>query len=135
MFPMDARSKPEGHRNEINIDFKDPGSIVAGFLAEELGPDIRLGEAKFTFQYKDSFVAANDVTGYERLILDALLGNQSLFTSADQVERLWEVWAPLLEHATPISHIHPDLGAPPRSVPSPHRIVGTCPRKIDAGSR
>ncbi len=34
---------------------------------------------------------------YERLIRDAMSGDHTLFTTADGIERLWEVSAPLLE--------------------------------------
>jgi glucose-6-phosphate 1-dehydrogenase len=102
MFPVRARSTSSGRLNQINIDFSDPGSISARFLAKEPGPELVLGEAKMTFRYEDSFGAANELEGYERLIVDAMNGDQSLFTSAAQVERLWEVSAPLLEHPPPI---------------------------------
>ena len=36
---------------------------------------------------------------YERLFHDALIGDQTLFTRADGVERVWEVAAPLLAAA------------------------------------
>jgi glucose-6-phosphate 1-dehydrogenase len=35
---------------------------------------------------------------YERLFHDALVGEQTLFTRSDSVERIWEIAAPLLEH-------------------------------------
>jgi glucose-6-phosphate 1-dehydrogenase len=34
---------------------------------------------------------------YERLIRDAINGDHTLFTTAEGIERLWEVSAPLLE--------------------------------------
>ncbi len=123
MFPLEARSKPEDRLNEINIDFSDPGSIGVRFLAKEPGPDMRLGEAELVFRYQDSFCASNDLTGYERLFLDAMLGDQSLFTSADQVERLWEVSAPLLEHPPPVEPYAPGSWGPASidKVVAPHR--------------
>ena len=123
MFPLEVRSQPEDRLNEINIDFSDPGSIGVRFLAKEPGPDMRLGEAKLIFRYQDSFCASNDLTGYERLLLDAMLGDQSLFTSADQVERLWEISAPLLEHPPPVEPYAPGSWGPPSidTVVAPHR--------------
>ncbi len=38
-----------------------------------------------------------ELEAYERLIHDAMLGDHTLFTRADGIERLWEVSAPLLE--------------------------------------
>jgi glucose-6-phosphate 1-dehydrogenase len=102
MFPLDVRSAPSSRRNEITIDFGDPGSISARFLAKEPGPEMRLGEAKMIFRYEDSFHASRGLEGYEHLILDAMLGDHSLFTTAASVERLWEISTPLLEHPPPI---------------------------------
>jgi glucose-6-phosphate 1-dehydrogenase len=123
MFPTEVRAKTDGRRNEINIDFNDPGSIAVRFLAKEPGPDMRLGEANLVFRYKDSFGESDDLTAYERLLLEAMVGNQSLFTSADQVERLWEVSAPLLEHPPPVESYAPGSWGPPSidSVVAPHR--------------
>jgi glucose-6-phosphate 1-dehydrogenase len=57
---------------------------------------MQLGPAQFTFDYKDSFTSAHHLEAYERLIHDALIGDRTLFTRADGIERLWEVSAPLL---------------------------------------
>ena len=95
MFPVHGRSTTRV--NELTIDFSDPGSISQKFLAKEPGPEMRLGEAKMVFRYEDSFRTDNDLEGYERLILDAMLGDQALFTSSDGIERLWEISTPLLE--------------------------------------
>jgi glucose-6-phosphate 1-dehydrogenase len=97
MFTDRATNSADG-RNEIVIDFADPGAITVDFLVKEPGARIRLGAAEMVFRYADSFCAANSLEGYERLILDAMLGNQSLFTQAAAVERLWEVSSPLLEN-------------------------------------
>jgi glucose-6-phosphate 1-dehydrogenase len=112
MFPLDARYLPSARLNEIVIDFADPGSISARFLAKEPGPQMRLGEAKMVFRYEDSFATANDLEGYERLLLDAMLGDQSLFTTSAGVERLWEISAPLLEHPPPVEVYAPGSWGP-----------------------
>lgn len=41
-----------------------------------------------TFRYADSFCAACGLEGYERLLLDAMLGDQSPFTGSRAIERL-----------------------------------------------
>ena len=102
MFPAHRRDVPAGRRNELVIDFADPGSITIEFLAKVPGPEMSLGQAEMVFTYKDSFALANALEGYERLILDAMLGDQSLFTSSAGIERLWEISAPLLENPPPV---------------------------------
>jgi glucose-6-phosphate 1-dehydrogenase len=88
---------PRWRGNKLVVDFADPGSIHAHFLAKEPGPRMHLDSAEMTFHYKDSFQSANHLEAYEHLILEAMLGNRSLFTRSDGIERLWEVSAPLLE--------------------------------------
>jgi glucose-6-phosphate 1-dehydrogenase len=95
MFPVHDRDVPTGRGNEIVIDFADPGTVTCDFLAKEPGAELSLGAAQMVFRYQDSFCQACGLEGYERLILDAMLGDQALFTDAYGIERLWEVSAPL----------------------------------------
>ncbi|HLN16923.1 MAG TPA: glucose-6-phosphate dehydrogenase, partial [Acidimicrobiales bacterium] len=68
MFDVD-RHLTHSRVNELVIDFSDPGSISTTFLAKVPGPHMRLGTGTMTFKYEDSFCAANQLEGYERLIL------------------------------------------------------------------
>src|SRR5215469_414630 len=114
MFSDRPADTQNGQRNEIVIDFADPGSIAADFLAKEPGAQMRLGEAEMTFRYADSFCTARGLEGYERLILDAMIGDQTLFTRADAIERLWEISAPLLDSPPPVQPYAPgSWGAQP----------------------
>ncbi|WP_046505883.1 glucose-6-phosphate dehydrogenase [Streptomyces odonnellii] len=101
MFQADLPRQVRDHGNKIVIDFGDPGWIAADFLAKEPGPAMFLGPARMAFHYADTFTQAHGLEGYERLILDAMLGDQSLFTRSDGIERIWEVSAPLLESPPP----------------------------------
>ena len=106
-LPIRLADTPNGRRNELVIDFADPGSITADFLAKEPGAQMSLGTAEMTFRYADSFGAAHGLEGYERLLLQAMIGDQSLFTRADSIERLWEISAPLLENPPPVQPYAP----------------------------
>jgi len=98
MFRTHREDAPSGRVNEIVIDFADPGSIQVRFMAKMPGPEMTLGAASMNFRYEDSFALANALEGYERLILLAMFGDQSLFTRADGIERVWEISEPLLDH-------------------------------------
>jgi len=65
-----------------------------------------------TFRYADFFGTANSLEGYERLLLDAMNGDQSLFTRSDAIERLWEISAPLLDNPPPIHPYTPGSWGP-----------------------
>ena len=112
MFPIRRDATQAGRHNEIVIDFADPGSITTSFLAKEPGATMRLGTAELTFRYADSFGSALGLEGYERLLLDAMLGDQSLFTRSDAIERLWEISAPLLDNPPPVQPYAPGSWGP-----------------------
>ena len=102
MFHAHRQDIPTGRMNEIVIDFADPGSITTEFMAKVPGPELSLGHATMMFKYQDSFVQANALEGYEHLILQAMVGDQTLFTRSDSIERLWEISEPLLEKPPPV---------------------------------
>jgi glucose-6-phosphate 1-dehydrogenase len=102
MFPAHRRDTPYGRQNEIVIDFADPGAIKLNFLAKVPGAQLSLGNAEMAFYYKDSFVASHALEGYEHLILMAMVGDQSLFTRSDGIERVWEISEPLLDNPPPV---------------------------------
>jgi glucose-6-phosphate 1-dehydrogenase len=98
MFELIHESSAASARpNELTFELSDPGVIWVDFLAKEPGAKMSLGAASLTFRYGDSFTVANELEPYERLIHDAMLGDHTLFTRADGIERLWEVSTPLLE--------------------------------------
>ncbi len=112
MFPIDLVETHGSRRNELVIDFKDPGSISASFLTKEPGPVMQLAEVSMQFRYTDSWAASNNLEGYERLILNAMLGDQALFTRSDGIERLWEISMPLLEDPPPVEAYEPGSWGP-----------------------
>jgi glucose-6-phosphate 1-dehydrogenase len=113
MFPQPAQGGSEAARtNELVIDFDDPGRIATSFLVKEPGPAMRLEEAGMVFDYGGSFNSMYALEGYERLILDAMLGDQSLFTRSDGIERLWETSAPLLANPLPVEPYAPGSWGP-----------------------
>ena len=83
--------------NELTFELSDPGVIWVDFLAKEPGAKMSLGAASLRFRYGDSFTVANELEPYERLIHDAMLGDHTLFTRADGIERLWEISRGLLQ--------------------------------------
>ncbi|HTT53512.1 MAG TPA: glucose-6-phosphate dehydrogenase [Streptosporangiaceae bacterium] len=120
MFPVHHRDAAARRGNELVIDFADPGTVTADFLAKEPGAALSLASAHMVFRYQDSFCTANGLEGYERLILDAMLGNQALFTDAAGIERLWEVSAPLQADPPPVQPYAQGSWGPERAL---HRLA------------
>jgi glucose-6-phosphate 1-dehydrogenase len=112
MFRTHRRDAPTGRGNELVIDFADPGSIHLDFMAKMPGPEMTLGRGTMSFRYEDSFAQANALEGYERLILLAMLGDQSLFTRADGIERVWEISEQLLTSPPPVEPYEPGTWGP-----------------------
>jgi glucose-6-phosphate 1-dehydrogenase len=104
---------PEGFpRREMVFELGDPGSVHTHFLVKAPGPVPRLATAPFAFKYEDSFAVENQLEAYERLIHDALIGDRTLFTHADGIERLWEVSTPILEDPPPLHPYDPGSWGP-----------------------
>jgi glucose-6-phosphate 1-dehydrogenase len=116
MFGSDLPGQEKDRGNKIMIDFGDPGWIAAHFLAKEPGPTMRLAPAEMAFRYADSFCLEHGLEGYERLLLDAMLGDQSLFTRSDGIERIWEVSADILESPPPPQPYAPGSWGPEPAV-------------------
>jgi glucose-6-phosphate 1-dehydrogenase len=112
MFPNMAQLRSGERCNEIVIDFDDPGWIAVRFLAKQPGPTMKLREVEMTFRYEDSFHRMHELEGYERLILEAMFGDQSLFTRSDEILRLWEVATPLLDDPPPVELYEPGCWGP-----------------------
>jgi glucose-6-phosphate 1-dehydrogenase len=114
MFPLDCDQIAEsfGH-DHLTFELGDPGSISASFLAKVPGPRIELGEAHMRFSYADTFGGpAEALDPYERLIHDVMLGDRTLFTSSEAIERLWEISEPVLEDPPPAQTYEPGSWGP-----------------------
>lgn len=59
------------------------------------GADLRTRTVEMDFSYGSSF-GVQTADAYQRLLLDAMLGDQTLFTRADEVEEAWRVVTPAL---------------------------------------
>jgi glucose-6-phosphate 1-dehydrogenase len=99
--------------NELVFDLGDRGGISASFLARAPGPTMRLGRARMRFDYEDSFGGEHELDACERLIHDALVGDRTLFSRADGIERLWEISAPVLRAPPPVRIYEPGSWGPP----------------------
>jgi glucose-6-phosphate 1-dehydrogenase len=114
MFPLDCSNVAEsfGH-DHLTFELGDPGSISASFLAKVPGPRIELGEAHMRFSYADTFGGPEEALDpYERLIHDVMVGDRTLFTSSEAIERLWEVSQPVLEEPPPAIPYEPGSWGP-----------------------
>jgi glucose-6-phosphate 1-dehydrogenase len=82
--------------DHLTIELGPDEGITISFLAKAPGPTIELDQARMHFDYEGSF-GSELIEAYERLIHDALMGDRTLFTRADGIERTWELVQPILD--------------------------------------
>jgi glucose-6-phosphate 1-dehydrogenase len=88
-FPGEERLEP----NVLAMRIQPDEGIALRFGAKIPGPTMQLQEVDMNFQYGSSFdESLTQADAYERLLLDAMLGDRTLFTRADEVEQAW-AWA------------------------------------------
>jgi glucose-6-phosphate 1-dehydrogenase len=82
--------------NQLVLHIQPEEGISLRFAAKVPGPSMRLGTVDMDFEYEDYF-GAQPSTGYERLLHDCMIGDQTLFQRADMVEAGWCVVSPVLD--------------------------------------
>ena len=102
---------PTGLYHTLDVDRPPPDHLVIRvqpeegitftFQAKEPGPGFRPRTVNMHFTYADAF-GVEQIEAYERLIHDAMLGDHTLFTRADEVERAWEIVTPILAASIPV---------------------------------
>ena len=118
LFPFaDAAARARPH-SWLTFDFDERGGITAGFLAKKPGPVSELERASMQFGYES--LGTGILEAYERLFHDAMIGDKTLFTHADGIERLWEVATPLLDAPPPVQ-TYPQGGWGPE--PAIHDLI------------
>lgn len=125
-FYLRAGKRMKKHATEISIQFKQPpllifnrllaggscGEIQPNLLTIRIQPDegiaLRFGAkvptsptmavcpVNMDFDYEAAF-GKSSANGYERLLLDAMLGDQTLFAHRDGVETTWALFTPILQ--------------------------------------
>ena len=89
-----AANEPEPNLLALRIQ-PDEG-ILLRFAAKMPGLDVDLRAVNMDFAYGSAF-GVESPDAYETLILDALLGDGSLFTRSDEVEQAWGIVTPILD--------------------------------------
>ncbi|MGH9093493.1 MAG: glucose-6-phosphate dehydrogenase, partial [Acidimicrobiales bacterium] len=96
MFPPGSGVGAQGP-DHLTFDLADELRLSLSFYGKRPGPGMRLDKLSLQFALHETEQAGGVLEAYERLIHDAMSGDQTLFTNAEGIERLWEVSHPLLE--------------------------------------
>ena len=82
--------------NVLTLRLQPDEGIALRFSSKVPGEDVTVGNVLMDFRYEGTFKKASG-GAYERLLLDGLRGDATLFARRDSDERAWEIVAPLLE--------------------------------------
>jgi glucose-6-phosphate 1-dehydrogenase len=82
--------------NVLAIRVQPDEGILLRFGAKVPGQGLQIRNVNMDFRYGSSF-AVDSPDAYETLLLDAMIGDASLFTRDDEVERAWEILQPILD--------------------------------------
>ena len=118
MFPVGSGVGAEGP-DHLTFDLADASKMSLSFYGQRPGPGMRLDKLSLQFAMHETGRIGDVLEAYERLILDAMRGDHTLFTTAEGIERLWEVSIPLLESPPPV-RLYPVGSWGPKSI---HQLV------------
>jgi glucose-6-phosphate 1-dehydrogenase len=81
--------------NQIILTVQPDEGVSISLGAKIPGPRMRIRPVNMEFRYGTSFLSESP-EAYERLILDAMRGDATLFTRNDEIEALWGIIDPIL---------------------------------------
>jgi glucose-6-phosphate 1-dehydrogenase len=111
MFPPGSGVGSQGP-DHLTFDLADSSKMSLSFYGKRPGPGMRLDKLSLQFAMHDTGLVGDVLEAYERLILDAMRGDRTLFTTAEGIERLWQVSTPLLEAPPPVRTYAPGSWGP-----------------------
>ena len=94
LFESDAEGLSAANQLVLRIQPNEGASLT--FEAKVPGSRRRLQEVRMDFRYGTAFSVAPP-EAYERLLLDAMLGDPTLYTRTDEVENAWRFITTILE--------------------------------------
>ncbi|CAN5241508.1 glucose-6-phosphate dehydrogenase [soil metagenome] len=111
MFPLGSGVGAHGP-DHLTFDLADASKMSLSFYGKRPGPGMRLEKLSMQFAMQETARAGDVLEAYERLILDAMHGERTLFTTAEGIERLWEISEPILNDPPPVRAYSPGTWGP-----------------------
>jgi glucose-6-phosphate 1-dehydrogenase len=111
MFPPGSGIGAHGP-DHLTFDLADASKLSLSFYGKRPGPGMKLDKLSLQFALHETGRESDVLEAYERLIHDAMSGDHTLFTTAEGIERLWELSSPLLESPPPVRSYAPGSWGP-----------------------
>ncbi|MFB9903814.1 glucose-6-phosphate dehydrogenase [Allokutzneria oryzae] len=96
-LPFDSTATEELGENALVIRVQPDEGITLRFGSKVPGTAMQIRDVTMDFGYGHAFTESSP-EAYERLLLDVLLGEPSLFPMNDEVELSWKILDPVLKH-------------------------------------
>lgn len=111
MFPEGSGVGDHGP-DHLTFDLADKSRMSLSFYGKRPGPGMKLDKLSMQFSMHETDWAGSVLEAYERLIYDAARGDRTLFTSAEGIERLWEISQPVLDNPPVVRQYDPGTWGP-----------------------
>jgi glucose-6-phosphate 1-dehydrogenase len=112
MFPDGSGVGAQGP-DHLTFDLADSSKLSLSFYGKRPGPGMNLEKLSLQFALHDTGQDSDVLEAYERLLHDAMVGDHTLFNTAEGIERLWEISTPLLDNPPPVQRYAPGSWGPP----------------------
>ncbi len=94
---IDFSEPNDKNQNQLTIRIQPNEGINIKLFVKRPGIENKIDEAAMDFSYQQTFGVSAHPDAYERVIVDAIRGDQSLFASSQEVIRSWEILEPIIE--------------------------------------
>ncbi|HZD15031.1 MAG TPA: hypothetical protein VE196_07870 [Pseudonocardiaceae bacterium] len=99
------------------LELADEPKVFADVRAKVPGPEFALGRGRTRLALLEAFPEAEPLEAYERLVLDVLRGDRTLFTDSQEIELVWQ-------RCDPADARSAEPGAVPERVVGPAQALG-----------
>ncbi|MGH7193501.1 MAG: glucose-6-phosphate dehydrogenase, partial [Candidatus Saccharimonadales bacterium] len=94
---VEFKTPHERRRNSLVFRIQPDEGISLDLVVKEPGFTDRMEHAALDFRYHDTFSDRQHIDAYERVLMDAVRGDRSLFASDREVLATWRVLQPVLD--------------------------------------
>jgi glucose-6-phosphate 1-dehydrogenase len=84
------------YKNTIIFHLAPKEGITIRFFAKKAGRGMEVQPRDFTFDFHGTDIATEHVGEYERLLIDCIIGDQTLFVQTKEVQAMWEFVDPII---------------------------------------
>ena len=122
MFPAGSGVGALGP-DHLTFDLADAAKLSLSFYGKRPGTGMKLDKLSLQFSLQETGRQADVLEAYERLILDAMSGDHTLFNNSEGIERLWELSTPLLDAPPPVRAVCAGVMGAERHPPADRAVL------------